>query len=226
MTKNRFMPLLALFALFATSTTSAADVPNGLDSKARVELWLATTSWPALGDIQPVAGGSFDSTGYGLGAAIHAQFREFENSELLIGFDAWIDGTDSNITGPVETLFARHLYIGSSLKWLVGASRTFSLDTGVGCHLTDMAQVNTNYGGWAEFESWEKSRLGGFVGASWDFGRRRPEKRMGMFLSMKVHYVDFGRVYDEDILIAPLLGPNAGSLDGPIYMLQFGVAGR
>jgi len=33
-------------------------------------------------------------------------------------------------------------------------------------------------------------------------------------------------VRDEEVFLAPLLGPDAGPLDGPLYMLQIGYSWR
>lgn len=49
---------------------------------------------------------------------------------------------------------------------------------------------------------------------------------LGLSLSLKVHFVDFGAVQDEDVLFQPLFGADAGELDGPLYLLQIGWAGR
>ena len=42
----------------------------------------------------------------------------------------------------------------------------------------------------------------------------------------QVHFVDFDTVRDEDINLSPVLGPDAGALDGPIYLLQIGYSSR
>jgi hypothetical protein len=118
------------------------------------------------------------------------------------------------------------MYFGGSSKWRFGAARNFSLDAGLGFHLADIAEVDTRYLGAVENESWESSRLGVFVGATWDVGMRQIEKNRGLFLALKVHFVDFGSVHDEEVFFGPLLGTDAGKLDGPIYMLQIGYSGN
>ena len=80
--------------------------------------------------------------------------------------------------------------------------------------------------GFIEIEYWESSRPGGFVGATWDFGMNHPDKSRGFFVGLKVHFVDFGSVREEDARLLPLLGPTAGELDGPMYILQFGYSGN
>ena len=88
-----------------------------------------------------------------------------------------------------------------------------------------MAQVSARYLG-LEYETWESTRVGAFVGATWDVWAGRENRSSGLSLAFKVHYVDLGTVRDEDILLTPLLGPNAGKLDGPLYVLQIGYSGR
>ena len=57
-------------------------------------------------------------------------------------------------------------------------------------------------------------------------GAGRLGKTSGLSLGFKVHFVDFGNVYDENTFIVPILGDDAGSLSGPVYMLQIGYGGR
>jgi len=192
---------------------------------SRFELWAGPTAWPALTDLDTVTGDSFDSAGFGIGGAIHVPVRHFAASDLLVGVDASIAATDSNIRGTVETLALRHLYIGPSVKWRFGDARNLALDFGVGYHLADMAQVDTNYWYSYEFQSWEASSVGAMLGATWDIGAGRPTKSGGLFLGFKVHFVDFGDVHDEDVLGWPLLGSNAGRLNGPLYLFQIGYSG-
>lgn len=203
-----------------------AAAPEGSAPLAgRYEIWLGVSSWPALGDLQPIAAGGFDGAGFGLGAAFHAPLKQFEHSELLAGVDAYIGGTASNVSGTIDDLIARDLYLGASLKWALGRARALQLDAGLGYHLVDMAQVSTRVFGF-EHEAWESNRLGTFLGATWDVWAGRENKTGGLSLALKVHHVDFGTVRDEDIFLSPVLGPDAGRLEGPIYLLQVGFSAR
>jgi len=61
----------------------------------------------------------------------------------------------------------------------------------------------------------------------WDIGAGRPEHNSGIFLGLRVHFADFGRVYDkQNAAFFPTLGANAGDLDGPLYMFRIGYSGR
>ena len=191
-------------------------------SGGRIELWLGPTGWPAITELVAANGGTFDSVGFALGAAIHVPVVAFENSDLLAGVDAMVAGTDSNIDGLLATPLFRDLYIGMSAKWTFGAARNVALDAGLGIHLADIAQVDTDYRSALEFRSWEASRIGAMLGATWDIGAGRQGKSSGLFVGFKVHFVDFGNIRDEAVLYLPILGPNAGALNGPMYLFQVG----
>lgn len=219
--------LAACVALFAMSEAVVADEPEVGPGGLRWEVWLGISSWPALGELQPEAGGDFDELGFGLGGALHWPVAQYENSELMLGFDASIDAIDSSIPGIYDNQLERHMYLGSSVKWLLGESRNFSVDAGIGYHLVNIVQINTNiFLDSVEHEIWEKSAPGAFIGASWDIAAARPGRRRGLSLGLKVHFADLGIVRDEDIPFAPILGTNAGTLDGPLYIFQVGYSGR
>ncbi len=191
----------------------------------RYEIWMGVSGWPGLAGVQPAVAGHFDEVGLGVGVAAHGRLRQFEHSELLGGVDAFIIGNASNVGGVIDNLIARDLYLGTSLKWAFGRARNLQLDAGLGYHLVDMAQVSTRYFG-MEHQAWESNRLGGFVGTTWDLGAGREGRTRGLTLAFKVHFVDFGSVRDEDIFLEPVLGLDAGRLDGPIYLLQLGYWAR
>jgi len=191
----------------------------------RYEIWLGVTSWPGLGDLQPLAAGSFDEIGLSLGGAFHASLKRYEHSEILAGMDIYVGGTSSNVSGVIDDLVARDLYLGASLKWALGELRALQLDAGAGYHLLDMAQVSTRIWG-LEHQVWDSNRLGTFVGATWDLWAGREEKTAGLSIAFKVHFVEFSAVRDEDVFLEPILGPNAGKIEGPLYLLQVGFSGR
>lgn len=202
----------------------AEETPSPL-ATSRAEIWFGISSFPGLEDIQPLTGGGFDTTGFGIGGAWHWPVKQFGNSELLVGIDGSIEANDSNVSGYLGQLSARHLYLGVSAKWALGSSRSFYLDAGGGFHDIDTAELSEYWYG-VEHVTWRKSTAGAFVGATWDIGAMRPGKTAGLSLGFKAHFVDFGTVYDKDIFIDPILGPDAGELSGPIYILQIGYGGR
>lgn len=221
-TRSNFtvLVLVVTFALPALAEEAPSPVPPG-----RAEIWLGVSNFAGLDDIRPVANGSFDATGFGLGGAWHGRVAQFEHSELLIGVDGFIAANDSNISGFFGDLTARHLYLGVSAKWALGASRNFYLDAGAGYHEIDMAELSEYWSG-LEHVAWKDSTYGTFVGVTWDIGASRPGRRGGLSLGFKAHFVDFGRVNDENVFLVRVLGDDAGELKGPVYMLQIGYGGR
>lgn len=216
-----------MLAMAMAAGVAWADTDEQAPIGTRWELWGAATSWPALSDLEPEAGGSFNSTGFGIGASAHWPVGEFEASTLLIGVEGAFMSTSSNIPVYLDELLARDGYVGLSTKWLVGDKRAFAFDAGLAYHLLDITQLESdNWYDYQEFQSWEESALGGFVGMTWDSWAGKPGKNGGLALALKVHFVDFGTVQDEDIFVEPVLGPDAGTLDGPLYVLQVGYSSR
>jgi hypothetical protein len=211
---------LLLFALPATAEPEQPPMFSG-----RYEVWMGITSWPGITELQPLAAGTFDEIGFGIGGAFHGSLKRFENSEILVGVDTYIGGTASNVSGVIDDLIARDLYLGASVKWALGRSRGLQLDAGAGYHLLDMAQVSTQIIG-IEHQVWQSNRLGTFVGATWDPWAGKESRSSGLSLAFKVHFVEFGAVRDEDIFLEPILGPNAGRIEGPLYLFQVGFSGR
>ena len=216
-----------LLGSLAFSGNAFAQPQPGPLPGARWDVSLEMPMWPALQDLQPISGGGFDSVGFGFGGSWHVPVSQYANSDVLVGVDGWIAATDSNIEGQIGSLLARHLYLGVSAKWLFGDSRNVSLDAGAGYHELDIAQVDAEWYGALEREHWTRSRAGAFVGATWDIGAGRPEHAGGLSLGFRVHFVDFGSVFDRGSLFMPsLLGADAGDLDGPLYMLRIAYSGR
>ena len=227
MLETDFKPGKHLFALFIFSLAGlagAGDLPPDR-SPARVELYAGFSHWPALAALKPVVDGEFNPTGVGLGASIHTEFRTLESSEVLLGIDAWMYLNDSNIAGFQAAYFAQHMYFGGSARWRLGERRNLLIDAGAGFHLVDLTDVQFFYGGYAEYPGWQSWAPGVFVGATWDFPRSDPEKTIGWFVSFRTHFVDFGSVHDDSAAPLSILGQAAGSLNGPIYQLQFGYGG-
>jgi hypothetical protein len=216
--------LILGIALPGARPEAAEELPPPVEG--HFDLWVSAVSWPALETLTPAAGGSFDRAGFGIGGSFHWPLRRFGNSDLLVGLDGLVQGNDSNVQAVYADLMARNLYIGASLKWLMGRSRSVSLDAGLGLNFMDIADVNNEYFYLNEQRIWESTAPGGFVGASWDVGRKDPLKHFGLFLSLRAHYADFGTVRDEEAWLPVFLGPDAGIIDGPVYMLLIGLSGR
>ena len=219
---------LVVVLMLATADARAHTQEGDRLSGIRWELWGAATSWPALSDLEPEAGGSFDSTGFGLGMSAHWPVGEFEDTTLLIGLEGAYISTSSDVPVFYDDLYADDIYLALSSKWLVGEKRRFVLDAGLAYHMVEITQREdySYYYDYREFQSWEETAVGGFVGVTWDTWADRHGKDGGLALALKIHYVDLGRVQDEDVLVEPVLGTDAGTLDGPLVVLQFGYSSR
>jgi hypothetical protein len=223
---QRLAALLISSALLVTVSAmaqepQAEEFANG----SRWEVWLALSGWSGLADIEPVAGGSFDAAGYGIGAAAHWPVKTFNGSELLLGIEGAVMAHDSNVPVYLDDFLARDAYVGVSAKWLLGDARNVSLDAGLAYHLLDMAQLDTNYYG-AEFQNWEESAAGIFVGGTWDVGAGKPGNSSGVSLGLRAHFVEFGTVRDRDSFIRPVLGDDAGAISDPLVVVQIGYRSR
>ena len=169
------------------------------------------------------------SPGGGAGA-LHWPFKRYSDSDLLLGIDGSVMTTDSTTPGLFTQLTARHLVISPSLKWMFGDAHRYSIDAGIGFHLLDIAEVDSAYAGpfqyYDEIQYWEDSTIAPFVGATWDFNAARHDRFASFSMAVKVHFVDFSVVRDENSALLPVLGPNAGALSGNVVVLQFGAAMR
>jgi hypothetical protein len=210
----------------AAGAVAEPEVPEDTLAGGRTELWLAVPSWPGLSELEPAAGGAFDDYGLGIGGAIHWPVQRFGGGRMMVGIEGAVQAVESNVPVYLDDLLARDGYLAVTAKWMLGKSRALSLDAGLGIHLLDITQLESDFYRYLEFESWEEKALGALLGVTWDVGAGRPDKQGGLSLGLRVHFVDFGIVRDEDIFIAPVLGTNAGELAGPIYALQIGYRWR
>ena len=56
---------LLLLTLLGVVPFAWANDAAHFERGGRAEIWLNVTSWPALREIEPAAGGRFDATGFG-----------------------------------------------------------------------------------------------------------------------------------------------------------------
>lgn len=219
--------LVAGFLIVASDFAKADEVIDWVTtSRGRYEIAVGAHSWPGLAALQPARGGAFDEVGFNLNLAGHWPLWRFDNSELLIGMDLGIFTNDSNIRFVTEDLFSRNGYLTPSVKWMFGRRHRYSIDAGVGYYLLDMVELAGEYPASFETQLWEESTVGGYVGATIDIGGGDPGRNRGVMFSFKTHFVDFGTVRDENALLPPTLGGNAGGLSGPVYMAQIGYRWR
>ncbi len=223
---SRVWRAILIFAAGAFAAASASAQEQEFP-KMRWEIWLAASKWSGVSDLLPSAGGSFDEVGFGIGVGAHWPIAAGERGELLVGLEGAALSHGSDIQGDFEDLATRDGYVGFSAKWIPRIPTGISLDVGYAYHFVDMSQVDDDY--WYYYEdytSWEDSAGGPYVGISWDSWAGIEGKNAGLSLGFEVHFVDFETVRDEDVYLSPVLGPNAGTLDGPIYLFQFGYSSR
>ncbi len=220
--------VVVLAILIASNAAAQERGPEWQPAEGRVryEVTIGTHSWPGAGDLQPAVGGTFDDVGFNLGAAIHWPVRRFEKSELLLGIDLALMSNSSNIRSFLGDVLVRDAYLGPSLKWVFGQRHRYSLDAGITFHEIDIADVTSDFYNYVESEIWSERAVGGYVGSTLDIGAGMPDKRRGMSLAFRVHFVDFGVVADQNLQFLPTLGPDAGVLSGPIYVFQIGYRWR
>jgi hypothetical protein len=201
------------------------DVDWVTTHRGRYEIAIGAHSWPALADLDVAQSGEFDQAGFNISLAAHWPVKRFSDSELLAGVDLGLFNNDSNIRFISDSLTARNGYITPSVKWMFGNRHRYSLDAGIGYYLQDITEIAGEYPIIWETQLWEESAVGAYIGGTIDFRGGDPARSRGMMMSLKIHFVDFGTVRDDDFL-PPTLGQDAGRLTGPVYMYQVGYRWR
>jgi len=214
------LAIACFLAVFVPASTARADddasqLTTQLTSGTRFGFSLGAHSWPALSDLDSSIGGTFDSWGMDIEISWHV--RTQGSGRLFWGADMGLFLTGSDIPGERASLTARGLYLVPSIKYPMGATGNFHLDAGLGLYIVDFAELDcANVNPCMETgETWEATRLGGYIGASMDL-YRSPSGRFAGHAGFKIHYSNFGSPDG--------LGAGAGKLDGPFVMVLFGVS--
>ena len=174
-------------------------------------------TWSDLRNLEPAAGGDFDSVGFIVELAGHKHVARWGPADVLIGVDLGIFATQSDIPGITEDFTQRGLYLTPSMKFRFGerSRRYLNLEAGLGWYQVDFAELicdddNFNNIVCIEIaEPYDQDTLGGYLGISGGFGG-------GFIMGLKVHFADFGKVTG--------LGPDTGELNGTFYILSLGAA--
>ncbi len=203
------LPVIAICA----ADESASHAPGHWSGTATFGL----ITWSDLKDLEPDAGGGFDSLGFIVELAGHKHLTRWGSADVLIGVDLGISATQSNIPGNTEDFTQRGVYLTPSIKFRFGerGRRYLNLEAGLGWYQVDIAELicdedifNNNV--CIEIaEPYNEDALGGYLGISGGFGG-------GFIMGLKVHFADFGKVTG--------LGPDTGDLKGPIYIFSLGGA--
>ena len=121
-----------LLAWPAPASAQAAEAPE----HGRIAATFGVGLWPDLGDIQPLADGSFDEAGFAFDLAFHWPVGHLGRATVLAGGNIGGSFHGSNIRGVEEgeNLQASAVYLIPSLKIAFGppGGRRLYLDAGVG----------------------------------------------------------------------------------------------
>lgn len=215
-------PMLAMLLAAGMALADEHDHGQVAGTGVRTELHLGAHSWPSVGDLEPAAGGRFDDVGFSLGGSLHWPVGKQPDRRWLIGVDLGLFPTDSNIDFVSEDVVARGGYLTPSVKWQTKSGGPWTIDAGIGVYIVDIAEVVSAYGGFVETELWEQTTLGGYVGTTWNSAPNDAFDNNGLFVSLKIHFADFGNVRDENPLLPTTLGSDAGKLSGPVYQVLIG----
>ncbi len=174
-------------------------------------------TWSGLRDLEPAAGGGFDSVGFVVELAGHKRVSRWGSADVLVGADFGFLATESDIPGISEDFTQRGLYLTPSMQIRYGerSGRYLNLEAGLGWYQVDFAELHCDEDNFNNIvcieitEPYDENSLGGYLGITGGFGG-------GFIMGLKVHFADFGTVTG--------LGPDTGDLKGPIYILSLGGA--
>jgi len=203
------LPVIAICA----ADESASQAPGHWSGTATFGL----ITWSDLKDLEPDAGGGFDSLGFIVELAGHKHVARWGSADVLIGVDFGISATQSDIPGNTEDFTQRGLYLTPSIKFRFGerSRRYLNMEAGLGWYQVDIAELICDEDTFNNIvcieiaEPYDEDALGGYLGISGGFGG-------GFIMGLKVHFADFGKVTG--------LGPDTGDLKGPIYIFSLGGA--
>jgi len=175
--------------------------------------------WSDLGDLDPVPGGDFDEAGFGLDLNLHFGGWSAGPAQIYLGGDFGVIGHDSDVEGVFERedLETTLVYITPSVKAVFGeAGRThWTLDAGIGYYDVSIEEWEDDcFWDCDTWEYYDDSSVGGYLGLGLEFPLGG-DFATRLLTAIKVHFVDF----DDPVTLAP-----GGSLDGPIYVMYFGIS--
>ena len=203
------LPVISIYA----ADESAPYAPGHWSGTATFGLM----TWSDLKDLEPDAGGGFDSLGFIVELAGHKHVTRWGSADVLIGVDLGIFATQSDIPGNTEDFTQRGLYLTPSMKFRFGdyGRKYLNLEAGLGWYQVDIAELICDEDHFNNIvcieiaEPYDEDTLGGYLGITGGFGG-------GFIMGLKVHFADFGKVTG--------LGPDTGDLKAPIYIFSLGGA--
>lgn len=218
--KPAFTSLPILLLMLATGTSVRADpVVEAAPATLRFSGSLGVNLWDELGDLDPGLPGDFESAGVAAEFGLHGGGWQLGDVRLYAGADLGIFGNSSDVEGVFERedLQASLLYFTPSLKAVLGDPRhlRWLLEAGAGYYDVSVDETEDDcFWDCDSYEYFDDSALGGYLGLGLEFPLGAGATSFGFTGGAKVHFVDF----DEPVDLAV-----AGDLDGPIYVLYFGL---
>lgn len=211
--------VLMTMGLSAPASTAVAQ-PAGASPTQTVRFGatVGLDLWPDLGDLDPALGGSFDDAGFGLDLNLHFGGWNVGAARIYVGGDLGVIGNGSDVEGPAEgeDLQTSLVYVTPSVKALFGdeGQMRWTLDAGIGYYDVSIdEQEDDCFWDCDTWDYYDDSSIGGYLGLGVEFPLRA-DSGLRLVTGLKAHFVEF----DEPAELAP-----GGSLDGPIYVLYFGV---
>ncbi|MDH3275154.1 MAG: hypothetical protein OEM99_11520 [Gammaproteobacteria bacterium] len=205
--KSIWLRFLVITLLLVCPLLAAADEGGSvLGDYWGVRIGLNYSSWDGLGDLEPAAGGPFETSGNGLEFEVYSSIAKMENNWLLAGATIGLLGFNTSLLEgdfPDESaLDATHVDVFLKYRFGEPDQNYFDIDVGLGYYVASTMYIQCRVIPNCLNAKADVGVLGGFVGLS---GR----VMKGLVIGARAHYADFGTI--------EAVGADSGDLKGPIY---------
>ena len=202
--------LIGLVAVAQVYAQSASHV--GLGEYWNAQLAVTYTSWDSLGDLAPAGrGGAFETEGVGFDASLNGSIVRFGRSTVFAGFNFGMAGFNSNVfLESFSDQSAMDLsYAVATLNFRFGdpGDQYVDVDFGIGAYNASNMYIDCVAVPDCFNSEISVTKPGGYAGVSWAMWR-------GLKIGGRIHYADFGTIGS--------VGPDSGTLDGPMFTIQVG----
>ncbi len=202
-----------LAAAQVCAQSDSAGSPIGFGDYWNADLAFTYTFWDSLGDLEPAGrGGPFDTEAAGFDVSLEGSVGRLGNAIVFVGFNFGMAGFNSNIF--LEEDFGTEsnidlTYAVGTLNFRLGnpGNQYVDIDVGLGAYNAGNMYIDCIAVPACLASEISVTEPGGYIGASWAVWR-------GLKLAGRIHYVDFGTIGS--------IGPESGTLEGPMYTAQIG----